>query len=149
MTLDLNGITPASYSFDPPPRPGDYTLDVSGANIANIAPINFTVPIPAAIITPIVIDDDVRIQVAIVDGSTLPDSTTVTLQLDGGRTKTVDLAESVPNPYNSVMYDDLPTDTYALTAAATGLNCSSPEQRVHYQGHCPHRPHGCLGRRRR
>ena len=51
-TLDLNGITPASYSFNPPWTPGDYMLDASGANIANIAPISFTVATPRVTLSP-------------------------------------------------------------------------------------------------
>ena len=51
-TLDLNDTMQASYSFDPPWRPGDYMLGASGANTVNIAPISFTVAAPTVSLTP-------------------------------------------------------------------------------------------------
>ena len=121
--LPLSGNIPTTSAGLGPFSAGSHTLRASGTGIAAITDIGFSVAAPAApaavVVTPFLVDNDLEVQVAVHDGSTLADEVTITLRLTGQSPKTVRLPAGTANPFGSVRYDNLPARSYSLTATTT------------------------------
>ena len=145
-TLELTGNSPATPHNFGQLALGSHTLRASGAGIATIADISFTVAIPVVAISPIVIDNDVEVQVAITDGSILPSPVSVQLGLTGAasRTETITLAANIANPYaSSTTFTDLPTGSYTLTTnSPSGLDITIFDSLFRVEDGVPTNPTG-------
>ena len=103
LTLTGNAAETADYGrLDP----GEYTLHAAGTGIAPIAPIRLAAIAATVVVTPVIVDKDAEIQVAIVDGTTLDRAISVQLRLDSGRSGTVTLPAGIRNAHASLVFSD-------------------------------------------
>ena len=86
-------------------------------------PVHVTKAPSPAVVTPTLTDDNLMVEVAVTDGSSLAWTVPVRLRLTGGRRttdvrmRTVNLDANRPNPRGSAMFGDLPSGRYTLTAS--------------------------------
>ena len=142
-TLDLRGTVSDTHNYGVLAA-GSYTLKAGGTGIAAISDITFSVVGAPAIATPIVVDDDVEVQVAIVDGTQLTQPIPIELRLSGATTRTAGI--SLPagiNPYTVARFEGLAAGTYTLTAApVVGLTIDIPDSSVTIATIVPTNPAG-------